>query len=132
MGRFLSKKKILDKKNSDKSLIDHHNITEHLLTNVPHEWDNYESIICKPISVNNVNKMKLLKRGLRSILKDPTIFFNKNKQSLLLHFDMHHGYGNMEKAIDCMKEDDKLEFFDYLNNSTFYNPHIMFIASKIL
>ena len=72
--------------------------------------------------------MKLIKRGFKSILKDPKIFIDKNKQTLLLHFDMHHGYGNMEKAIEQLNENDKYEFYDYLNKSTFYNPHIMFIT----
>ena len=41
---------------------------------------------------------------------------------------MHHGYGNIEKAIDLLKDDDRQEFFDYLNKSISYNPHIMFIS----
>ena len=47
---------------------------------VPHKsWKNYESIICKPIRLDNPKKMKLIKRGLKNIIKDPSIFFNKNK-----------------------------------------------------
>ena len=95
---------------------------------MPDEWKNYDSILCKPASVNNVKKIKLLKRGLRSILKDPSIFFNIKKQSLLLHFDMHHGYGNLKKAISVMELEDRKEFLEYVSNSVFYNPHIMFIT----
>ena len=70
----------------------------------------------------------MIKRGLRSIIKDPSILFNQKKQSLLLHFDMHHGYGNMEKAINLINEEDRNDFYNYLNSSTSYNPHIMFIS----
>ena len=98
------------------------------MNEVPKEWSSHDAIICDPIYVNNVKKMKLLKRGFKSILKDPKIFFDNKKQSLLLHFDMHHGYGNMIKAIEHLNEKDKNEFFHYLNNSNSYNPHIMFIS----
>ena len=98
------------------------------LKDAPDEWRNYESILCNPINVNNVKKIKLLKRGLKSIIKNPLIFFDTKKQSLLLHFDMHHGYGNLKKAISVMESEDRNEFLDYVNNSVIYNPHIMFIA----
>lgn len=98
------------------------------LKDVPDEWSGYESILCDPIKVNNVKKIKLLKRGFKSLIQRPSIFFNIKKQSLLLHFDMHHGYGNLNKAISVMESDDRNEFLDYVNNSISYNPHIMFIT----
>ena len=60
--------------------------------------------------------MKLIKRGFKSILKDPQIFFDNSKQSLLLHFNMHHGYGNIEKAIKHLDEKDQNEFFNFSIN----------------
>ena len=32
-----------------------------------------ESIICEPIKVNNVKKMKMIKRGIKSLIKNPSI-----------------------------------------------------------
>ncbi len=66
---------------------------------------------------NKVKKIKLLKRGVRSIIKDPSILFNEKKQTLALHFDMHHGYGNLDKAINVMDEKDRLDFKNYVNTS---------------
>ena len=40
------------------------------------------------------------------------------KQTIKLHFDMFHGYGKLDKAIDVMNEKDKSEFRDFVNNST--------------
>ena len=94
------------------------------------EWDSYDAIVCESINVNKVKKIKLLKRGFRSIIKDPLIFFNEKKQTLALHFDMHHGYGNLDKAISVMDEKDRLDFKNYVNTSFTYNPHIMFIAKS--
>jgi hypothetical protein len=125
---FCQKRRFWIKEDSNKKEINTANIKNHILNEIPEKYLKYDSIICDPIHVNKVKKMKLIKRGFRSILKDPGIFFDFNKQSLLLHFDMHHGYGNMEKAIKHLNERDKHEFFNYLERSTFYNPHIMFIA----
>jgi hypothetical protein len=41
---------------------------------------------------------------------------------------MHHGYGNLKKAIDLVDIEDRSDFLNFVNTSTSYNPHIMFIA----
>jgi hypothetical protein len=41
---------------------------------------------------------------------------------------MHHGYGNLDKAINVMNEKDREDFRVFVNTSLSYNPHIMFIA----
>ena len=41
---------------------------------------------------------------------------------------MHHGHGNLDKAVSLMNESERDEFNLFLNNSTSYNPHIIFIA----
>jgi len=129
---FCQKRRYWIKKESIGKDIKPSNYDDHILKGVPNEWNSYESIICNPISVNNVKKIKLLKRGLKSIIKRPSIFFNKNKQSLFLHFDMHHGYGNLQKAVEQIDVEDRGGFFKYLNESTSYNPHIMFITNPTI
>ena len=94
------------------------------------EWNNYDVILCKPWSVSNVKKMKLIKRGFRSLLKDPSIFFNKNKQTIKLHFDMSHGYGNLEKAANLLPEKDKKDFMDYVSSKTWLIGHCIFISKN--
>ena len=94
------------------------------------EWYNYDVILCKPWSVSNVKKMKLIKRGFRSLLKDPSIFFNKNKQSIKLHFDMNHGHGNLEIAMNLLPEKDKKDFIDYVSTKTWLIGHCIFISKN--
>jgi len=125
---FCQKRRYWINKNSVDSIIDKANINDHILTKPPEDWNNFESIICKPIHVNKVKKIKMLKRGIKSLLKRPEIFFDESKQTLLFHFDMHHGYGNLEKAINLVNTEDREDFFNFVNYSTSYNPHIMFIA----
>ncbi len=120
--RFWINEKFIDVK------IDKNNFFKFTLNSISESEKNFESIICRPISVNNVKKIKMIKRGLKSILKNPEIFFNHKKQTVKFHFDMHHGYGNLSKAIQFIDDEDRSDFLDYVNNSTLYNPHIMFIA----
>ena len=100
-----------------------------ILNKVPNEWENYDAVICEPIHLGT-KFMKLIKRGWRNLIKNPKIIFNLNRSSIKLHFDMHHGYGVIDKAIDIMDSKDKEEFRKYVNSNTIYNPHIMFISKK--
>jgi hypothetical protein len=125
---FCQKRRFWINKDSIGKKIDPKNFKNHILKEVPKEWNNKNAIICDPIDVNNLKTMKLLKRGFRSILKDPRILFDKKKRTVNLHFDMHHGYGNLDKAIEVMNLEDRKEFSDFVKTSTSYNPHIMFIA----
>ncbi len=74
--------------------------------------------------------MKLIKRGLKNIIKDPSIFFNKKKQNIKLHFDMHHGYGILDRAIKYLGKKDRNDFQKFVNENYSFNPHIMFITKK--
>lgn len=104
------------------------NIYKNILRIIPKEWNNVESVIVDPIYVNKIKKMKLIKRGFKSLIKDPSIFFDTKKQTVKLHFDMHHGYGNLDKAIDLLNKNDKSDFTQFVNTSNSFNPHIMFIS----
>ena len=97
----------------------------------PHKkWKNYESIICQQIQVDNPKKMKLLKRGWKNVIKDPSVVFEKKKQNILLHFDMHHGYGILSKAIDQLEKNEGKYFRNFVTKNNSFNPHIMFISKK--
>ena len=112
---FCQKRRYWIKKDSVGKSINETNISQHILTKAPEEWNEYDAIICEPIYVNKVKKMKMLKRGFKSLLQQPEIFFNENKQSLLFHFDMHHGFGNLKKAIQLVNPEDREEFIKYVN-----------------
>jgi len=77
-----------------------------------------------------MKKIKIFKRGFRSLFRDPSILYNKKKQTIKLHFDMHHGYGVIEKAIKYLKKEDRNDFMNYITSKTYFNPHIMFISKK--
>ena len=126
---FCQKRRYWIKSNSE-NLINEKNLNENLLTEIENDEDKINALICDPISVSGVRKIKILKRGWRNLIKDPKILFLKSRQNIKLHFDMHHGYGNLNKAIGLLEGNDKKDFSEYVKNNTKFNPNIMFIAKK--
>ena len=43
---------------------------------------------------------------------------------------MHHGFGNLNKAIKLLDSEDRNDFNDYVKSNDKFNPHIMFISKK--
>ena len=119
---WLQEKKDPDIKINDK------NIKDKFLYTIPYEWKNFDAVVCEPIYLNNPKIMKIFKRGFKNILKDPGVLFDKKKQTIKLHFDMFHGYGNIDLAISVMHKKDKEEFKKFIHTSILYNPHIVFIS----
>ena len=105
-------------------------LKKQIITKPKKEWNKYESIICKPIRVDNPKKMKLIKRGWRNILLDPSILKQKKKQNIKLQFDMHHGFGVLDRVIDSMNIIDRENFRKFVNEEIKFNPHIMVISKK--
>ena len=129
---FCQKRRYWIKSESKDKDINFENLNHHLLIEPETSWKNYDSIICEPIDVSGVKKVKLIKRGWKSLIKDPTIFFNTKKQTIKLHFDMHHGHKNLDKAIDLLDKNDKKDFTDYVAHKNYYNPHLMFISKSYI
>ncbi len=130
---FCQKRRFWIKKTSVNEKISKENLTEHMLTETEKSWNNFEALICEPIKVSGAKKIKIIKRGWRNVLKDPSLLFDENKQSIKLHFDMHHGYGKLDKAIDLLDESQRYRFKKYVISNNSYNPHIMVISKpKIL
>ena len=104
-----------------------------LLNSIPNQWKTYDAIICKKLDLGKPKLSKILKRGFRNIIKSPSILYSNKKYNIELHFDLFHGYGNLEKAINLIKKEDREEFRSYVKKNNTFNPHIMCIAKpKIL
>ena len=77
---FCQKRRFWIKSSSIKKKIDISNLNEQrrLLYQPEVDWSEFESIICHPIDVSGVKKIKILKRGWRSVIRNPLILFNEN------------------------------------------------------
>ena len=98
-----------------------------ILREVPKIWSNYEVILANKISVQNIKPIKILKYGKVAILKNPKYIFKKNR-NIKFQFDMFHGVGVLDRAIDLLDTSDREEFRDYVNNNYSFNPANLFIC----
>ena len=105
-----------------------------VLTEIPKSYENFDVILGELHFINQLKIMKFLKKGFRIIIKKPTYLFNKNKRNIKFHFDLMHGYNNLNKAINLLDSDNRKDFNDFVNSNTSFNPHNMFIckSKKIL
>ena len=96
---------------------------------IPLEWNDYDVILGEEMIINSWKFSKIFKHAPRKFLMNPKLFFKKN-QNIKLHFDMHHGFGVLDKAINVMKNEDREKFREFVNKETKFNPHIMVISKK--
>lgn len=129
---FCQKRRFWVTCNKNNVKIDYNNLKNFLLYEPEEDWENYESIICKPINVFGAKKIKILKRGWKHLLRNPSALFDPVKQNIKLHFDMHHGFGNLDIAAEEMNERDKEDFKIFIKNENSFNPHIMFISKPVI
>ena len=97
------------------------------------QWNDYDVIMGDPIYVNGKYKLsKIIKKGLKIFLKDPTAFKEK-KRNIKLHFDVFHGEGILNKAINLLDDENRDDFNNFVSNRHSFNRENMFICrSKIL
>jgi hypothetical protein len=106
------------------------NLSKNLLKEIPTSYNKYESILGEPIYVNQFRFSKFLKQNFKSMIMNPSLFFNKNKRNLKFHFDWMHGKGNLDKAIELLDFNERKDFEDFVNSEVSFNPHNMFICKS--
>ena len=74
--------------------------------------------------------MKVLKYGKSALLRNPRAIFFKNARTIRWQFDMFHGNGNLDKAINVLNENDREDFRDFVNSYKSYNQGNMFICKS--
>ena len=80
--------------------------------------------------VNKTKISKIIKHGKKQLLKNPFVFFSKKKMTVKVHFDMYHGFGNLDKAIELLDINDREDFRNYVNSAGSFNPFNMFFCKS--
>ena len=106
------------------------NINTKVLKEIPKEFENYESILGEPMFVNQFRPMKFIKKGFKIFLKKPFLFFDKTKRNLNFHFDLLHGEGILNDAINLLDQENKNDFRKFVNTEVSFNPWMMFICKS--
>ena len=101
-----------------------------VLKEIPNNLTPKESIIGEEFFVNQFRLSKFVKHNLKTMLRNPSLFFDKNKRTIKFNFDMMHGHGNLDKAIDLLPKKEKEDFKYFVNTEIAFNPHNMFICKN--
>ena len=109
-------------------IINEQNFLSYILTEPNPLWEKYDVILGDPIFVNEKYKLsKIFKKGL-NILSKNIFAFKKENRTVKLQFDMFHGQGILEKAIDLLDDSEKKDFLNYVNTSYSFNRENLFIC----
>ena len=118
------------KKNLDNYSDNFKSFNNILLKEMPNDLTDYESVIGENFFVNQFRFSKFVKHNFKTMALNPSLFFNKNKRTIKFHFDMMHGKGNLDKAIQVLDVNNKNDFKDFVNSEVSFNPHNMFICKN--
>ncbi len=88
----------------------------------------FDCILGEKFSVKNYKISKILKHHFFEFISRPGILLNKSKRNIKFHFDLFHGKGNLDKAINFLDDANKELFKNYVNSETSFNPHNMFFC----
>ena len=73
------------------------------------EWENFDVILGDKMNLDHVKWIKVFKYGKIAFLRNPRSIFKKGR-TIRFHFDMFHGNGVLDKAINLLNEEDKNDF----------------------
>ena len=109
--------------------IENKNSINSLLKSLPSEWNKYDAIIGEPTILHRPKFIKILKHGKIAFFRNFKEIFN-SKLSIKMHFDMYHGNGILDKAIELLPTKDADDFFNFVKNNHSFNQGNMFICKS--
>ena len=125
---FCQYRKFFVKEESNEKNLSFDHFKKILINNENLNYEKYDCILGNKFSVENYKISKIFKNHLIEFIKNPILIFNKKKRNLKLHFDLFHGKGNLDLAIDQLDEKNKNDFKNFMNVNNDFNPHNMFIC----
>ena len=125
---FCQYRKFFAKPNIVKKNIKLENLKQVIISEVDEKNNNFDCILGNKFSVENYKLSKIIKHHFLDFSLNPSILFNKKKRTLKFHFDLFHGKGNLDLAIQLLNENDRDGFRNYMNRETSFSPHNMFVC----
>ena len=118
------------KSNELSQIINNQNFKQHVLQDLNKDWSNYETILVEKIPFGKVKFSKIIKNGgIKSILKNFKPFL-KNQTTIKFHFDIFHGNGKIDKAIELLEKKERDDFRIFINNQSFNKENMFICRSK--
>ena len=110
-------------------LINKDNFNDHILREIPDEWQKYDVILGEKMLVNNWKLSKIFKHAKLKFLKNPK-YFIKSNQNIKLHFDVFHGEKILERAIALLDKNEKKGFEEFVNKENSFNRENLFFCKS--
>ena len=107
--------------------VDNIRVEDLVITEIPNEWENFDTIVGAHHYMNSLKFSKLLKHGIWSLIRNPSALF-KSKRNIRFHFDMWHGNGNLDRAIDLLDDNDRENFRKYTRKNISISRGNMFVC----
>jgi hypothetical protein len=106
------------------------NFKKSIVQEAPIEWKNHEVVLRDEVYVNSTKLSKILKYGKRQLIKNPFVFLSKKTMTVKVHYDMYHGYGEMDKAIELLDDENREDFRKWVNTEGSFNANNVFICKS--
>ena len=129
---FCQYRKFFVKESIDKKNLNFEKLKKNLFIEVDSLNNDVGCVLGNRFSVENYKLSKILKHHLFHFLSKPSLFMNKKKRNLKLHFDLFHGKGNLDLAINLLDKNNRNDFKNFMNEQKSFNPHNMFLCRKEL
>ncbi len=113
-----------------KKKINSNEIQDKVLNEYDPQWSGYDAIIGEPISIGGTKLIKALKYGKLALLRNPKAIFSNKGRTIRWQFDMFHGNGNLDKAIELLPEKDRDDFRYFTRSETSFARGNMFISNS--
>jgi hypothetical protein len=111
-------------------IINNNNFKEYVLQNSKPEWSDFETILPKSEVFGKFKISKIIKNGgVKSIVKNFKSFIT-NKTTIKFHFDVFHGNGNLDKAIDLLEKNERDDFRVFIEGYSFSKENMFICKSK--
>ena len=96
------------------------------------EWKNHEVVLRDEFGINGTKLSKILKYGKRQLLKNPFVFLSKKKLTVKVHYDMYHGFGELDKAIELLDQENREDFRTFVDTQPSFNANNILICKSSL
>ena len=125
---FCQYRKFFLKENNSQKPNNLNDLNKSILKNLDINSD-FDCILGIKSSVENYKFSKIIKNHFLEFAKNPSKLFLK--KSLKFHFDLFHGKGNLDLAIDLLDDEYKNDFKLFMNRETFLTHTICsFVKQK--
>ena len=112
-----------------KKINENSNVEDVVLTEIPKEWEKLDTVIGEHKYINDLKFSKLVKHGLYALARNPLAIL-KSRRNIRFHFDMWHGNGALDKAINLLDDKDRESFRDYTRINTSFSRGNMFVCKS--